>query len=266
MEYVTLHTGVQMPMVGYGTWDVRGKEGQKALEKALAVGYRLLDTAKMYDNEEIVGKAVKNSGIKREELFLTTKLHSPYASYEKAKKGIEESLELLQTDYIDLVLVHEPYPQALEMYRALSEAYTEGKVRAIGISNFNQALYEEFIGSCGTLPSVNQVESHVYYPQLSLQKVLQEHGTFMQSWGSFTEGRRPIFTEPTLLELAEKYSRTSGQIALRYLLQNGIGVIPKTVHENRMVENLSVFDFSLTDLDMERIQKLDEKKSLFGWY
>lgn len=195
MDYLTLNNGVQLPMVGFGTWDVRGEAGKKAILTALELGYRLIDTAQMYDNEDIVGKAVQESGLPRQDIFLTTKLYRPSASYQKAKAGIEKSLNELQTDYIDLLLIHEPYENALEMYEALKEAYQAGKIRAIGISNFDERKYQTFIRSCGIIPAVNQVESHVYYPQLTLKKLLDTHGTQMQSMGIFHRGAEEYFCQ-----------------------------------------------------------------------
>ena len=266
MDYITFNNGVKIPMVGFGTWNVRGQAGQEAIVTALKTGYRLIDTAQMYQNEKIVGEAIKQSGIKREDLFITTKLYRNCESYEKAKAGIHKSLQDLQLNYIDLLLIHEPYETSLDMYEALKEAYQEGLVRAIGISNFNAAKYEDFIRSCGIIPAINQVESHVYFPRLELKKTLEKHGTKMQSWGPFTEGRRPIFKDPTLCEIAKKHHKTSAQIALKFLVQNGIAVIPKSVHEDRMKENFEIFDFSLDDSDLKRIAALDEHRSLFGWY
>jgi len=266
MEYITLHNGIQMPAVGYGTWDLRGKECVDCVAKAIHTGYRLIDTAVMYGNEKEVGEGVRKSGIDREDIFLTTKLDHRYASYEKAKTGIDACLKTLQTDYIDLLLVHEPYAEYISMYRALEEAYAQGKLKAIGVSNINRRLYDNLLSVCKVVPMVNQVESHVYYPQLSFRKYLQEKGTIMESWAPFTEGRRRIFQEPVLEETACKHQKTVGQIALKYLSQNGIIVIPKTAKEERMKENISLFDFSLDETDMHRIAKLDGGKSLFGWY
>lgn len=209
---------------------------------------------------------LKSHRLSRWIFTITTKLHAPYASYQKAKAGIDESLKKLQTDYIDLLLIHEPYEQAIDMYEAFKEAYQAGKVRAIGISNFNADKYQSFIQTCGIIPAVDQVESHVYFPELTLNKVLNAHGTRMQSWASFTEGRKNIFAEPLLHKIGQKYHKSSAQVALRYLLQNGIGVIPKSVHKKRMQENLAVFDFSLSSEDMHAISTLDEHQSLFGWY
>lgn len=266
MEYLTLNNGVQMPMIGFGTWDVRGKQGKRSILEALETGYRLIDTAQMYENEDIVGAAVKESGLARNEVFLTTKLYRPCASYQGAKAGIERSLNVLQTDYIDLFLIHEPYDNASEMYQALKEAHQAEKIRAIGISNFDATRYEAFVRSCDMPPAVNQVESHVYFPQLALKNLMDGYGTQMQSWGSFTEGRRNIFAEPLLTQIGAKYGKSSAQVALRFLVQNGIAVIPKSVHRQRMEQNIAVFDFQLTAEDIEQIRSLDGRKSLFGWY
>lgn len=255
-----------MPAVGFGTWDVRGEQGKRSILEALEAGYRLIDTAQMYDNEDIVGAAIRESGLARDEVFLTTKLYRPCASYQGAKDGIERSLNALQTDYIDLFLIHEPYDNADEMYEALKEAHQEEKIRAIGISNFDAKRYKKFAGSCEVLPAVNQVESHVYYPQLELKKMLDGYGTQMQSWASFTEGRRDIFSEPLLIQIGAKHGKTSAQVALRFLVQNGIAVIPKSTHRERMEQNIAIFDFCLSQEEMGQIKSLDGRKSLFGWY
>lgn len=184
----------------------------------------------------------------------------------KAKEGIEKSLHELQTDYIDLVLIHEPYENAPEMYEALKEAYRAGKIRAIGVSNFDAQRYRAFIRTCGVIPAVDQVESHVYYPQLALRKLLEAHGTRMQSWASFTEGRKNTFAEPVLNRIGAAYGKSAAQVALRYLVQNGIPVIPKSAHKERMAENLSIFDFALSPADRDEIGRLDQNQSLFGWY
>ena len=253
-------------MIGFGTWDIRGEAGKQSILTALDLGYRLIDTAQMYENEYIVGCAVKESGIPREELFLTTKIYRPNTTCQKAKSGIEQSLNELQTDYIDLLLIHEPYKSAPEMYEAFKEALRDGKVRAIGISNFDSEKYKEFVRSCEIIPAVNQVESHVYFPQLELKNLLNSYGTQMQSWASFTEGRKNIFAEPVLKEIGARHGKTSGQIALRYLIQNGIAVIPKSVHRERMAENLAVLDFALTPSELSAISRLNGNTSLFGWY
>lgn len=266
MEHITLNNGAPMPMVGLGTWQLRGQAGERAILDALELGYRLLDTARMYENEDIVGSAVKKSGLPRREVFITTKLFTPSAGYRKAKEDIARSLEALQTDYIDLLLIHEPYEAAPEMYLAMEEACAAGLVRAVGLSNFSGEEYLRFLKHCRVTPAVDQVESHVYHPQLALKKLLEEKGTRMQAWASFTEGRRNIFAEPLLKQIGAKYGKTAGQVALRYLTQNGIAVIPKSVHRDRMEQNLHSLDFTLEQEDLEQLGSLNEGRSLFGWY
>lgn len=266
MEYLILNNGIQMPIIGFGTWDVRGEQGKRCILQALDIGYRLIDTAQMYENENIVGEAIKDSGLARSDVFLTTKVYRPNITYHGTKAGIEKSLNILQVDYIDLLLIHEPYDTALEMYEAFKEAYQAGKIKAIGISNFDVQKYEKFIRYCGIVPAVNQVESHVYFPQLELKKQLDSCGTQMQSWASFTEGRRNIFAEPVLEEISVKYGKSSAQVALRFLVQNGIAVIPKSVQKQRMMQNLAIFDFTLSLEDMNQIASLEAGHSLFGWY
>lgn len=197
--------------------------------------------------------------------FITTKLDSSCNSYEKAKQGIISSLQKLQTDYVDLLLLHEAYDGYEEMYKAIEDAYLEGKARAIGISNFHEDRFQHFVKHCKIIPMINQVESHVYFPQLKLQKLMQPYKTQMQSWAPFTQNKRPIFDEPLLKEIGNYHGKTSAQVALRYLVQNGIAVIPKTVHVNRMKENMNIFDFELTPSQMQQIQSLDGHQSLFGW-
>ena len=266
MEHITLNNGAPMPMVGLGTWQLRGPAGERAILDALELGYRLLDTARMYENEDIVGSAVKKSGLPRREVFITTKLFTPSAGYRKAKEDIARSLEALQTDYIDLLLIHEPYEAAPEMYLAMEEACAAGLVRAVGLSNFSGEEYLRFLKHCRITPAVDQVESHVYHPQLALKKLLEEKGTRMQAWASFTEGRRNIFAEPVLAEAGRRHGKTAAQTALRYLVENGIPVLPKSAHRERLRENLDIFDFSLTDEERRAIAALDEGRSLFGWF
>lgn len=266
MEHITLNNGAPMPMVGLGTWQLRGQAGERAILDALELGYRLLDTARMYENEDIVGSAVKKSGLPRREVFITTKLFTPSAGYRKAKEDIARSLEALQTDYIDLLLIHEPYEAAPEMYLAMEEACAAGLVRAVGLSNFSGEEYLRFLKHCRITPAVDQVESHVYHPQLALKKLLEEKGTRMQAWASFTEGRRNIFAEPVLAEAGRRHGKTAAQTALRYLVENGIPVLPKSAHRERLRENLDIFDFSLTDEERRAIAALDEGRSLFGWF
>lgn len=266
MEHITLNNGAPMPMVGLGTWQLRDQAGERAILDALELGYRLLDTARMYENEDIVGSAVKKSGLPRREVFITTKLFTPSAGYQKAKEDIARSLEALQTDYIDLLLIHEPYEAAPEMYLAMEEACAAGLVRAVGLSNFSGEEYLRFLKHCRVTPAVDQVESHVYHPQLALKKLLEEKGTRMQAWASFTEGRRNIFAEPVLAEAGRRHGKTAAQTALRYLVENGIPVLPKSAHRERLRENLDIFDFSLTDEERRAIAALDDGRSLFGWF
>ncbi|WP_419503345.1 aldo/keto reductase [Candidatus Allofournierella excrementavium] len=266
MEHITLNNGAPMPMVGLGTWQLRGQAGERAILDALELGYRLLDTARMYENEDIVGSAAKKSGLPRREVFITTKLFTPSAGYRKAKEDIARSLEALQTDYIDLLLIHEPYEAAPEMYLAMEEACAAGLVRAVGLSNFSGEEYLRFLKHCRVTPAVDQVESHVYHPQLALKKLLEEKGTRMQAWASFTEGRRNIFAEPALAEAGRRHGKTAAQTALRYLVEKGIPVLPKSAHRERLRENLDIFDFSLTDEERRAIAALDEGRSLFGWF
>lgn len=263
METITLNNGITMPMLGFGTWDVHNKT---TVLQALAQGYRLIDTAQMYENEAIVGAALRESGLARQDVFITTKLYRDCQSAIAAKAGIERSLNTLQSDWIDLLLIHEPYPAALDMYEALKDALQAETVRAIGISNFNATAYDTFCSHCGIIPALNQVESHIYYPQTALANHLRQGGTQMQAWGPFTEGRRNLFAEPLLRAIGKPYGKSAAQVALRYLLELGIAVVVKSARPERMAENLDVFDFHLTAQDMARLATLDEGHSLFGWY
>ena len=277
-------TGLEVSEICLGTWGIGGagwdahsdEERMDAIKAALDCGINFIDTAPAYNAgraEQYIGETLHCLGA-RKHVILTTKCGNKYVDGKYIRCGsealirrqCEESLRNLQTDYIDLLLIHEPYDSALEMYEAMKEAYRAGKVRAIGISNFNEKKYQAFVAACDIVPAVSQVESHVYYPQLALQKEMEKHGTQMQSWASFTEGRKNIFAEPLLQELGNKYGKTSAQIALRYLVQNKIAVIPKSVHQERMKQNLAVFDFEISQEDMKKIEKLDGGKTLFGWY
>lgn len=265
MEFVTLNSGGRMPVVGFGTWQLRGWEGERAVLDALETGYRLLDTARMYQNEEMVGSALRQSGLPRREVFLTTKLQQSDGSYEKAREGIARSLEALKTDYVDLLLVHEPYAEAGEMYRACLEAQKAGLAKAVGISNFSREEYLSFLKACPSPPAVNQMESHVYHTNFALKQTLDACGTVMQGWAPFAEGRRPIFSEPVLVSIGRNHGKSAAQTALRYLVQRGIPVIPKSADPGRMAENLDIFDFTLTEEELAKIAALDGEGSLFGW-
>lgn len=264
MDFVKFNKGIEMPVLGLGTYMLHGSECERCVSEAVNIGYILIDTAQMYGNEKSVGNAIKHYD--RKTLFITTKLYSPSTSYERAKSDIEQSLNNLQTDYIDLLLIHEPYSQSLEMYRAMTEGVNEGKIRAIGISNFNKTQYLNFIKSCGIIPAVNQVECHVFYRQEGLQKLLETHGTHMQAWSPFACAKNNFFNNPVLKEIGNKYGKTTGQVGLKYLVQTGVSVIPKSSKIERLKENINIFDFNLADEDIEKIKSLDNGKTLFGWY
>ena len=263
MEYLALNNGVRMPLVGFGTWTLRGETGKRCILDALETGYRLLDTAQMYENEGIVGAAVRESGLARHEIFLTTKLFEPSASYENAKRDIEKSLSALGTDYIDLLLIHEPYDASLEMYRALCEAYRAGTVRAVGISNFNEREYRAFCRSCGIIPAVNQVETHPFHQQTAAAEFMRTKGVQIESWAPFAEGKNGLFSNEVLLAVAARYKKTVAQVVLRWLIQRGVVCIPKSVHAERIAENFDVFGFALDAEDMAVIASLDRPESSF---
>ena len=265
MNYITLNNNIKMPILGLGTARTTKSECENMVLQAIQAGYRLIDTAQMYENEREVGNAIKKSGIPRNEIFITTKICRPNNSYEATKLAIEKSLKELQVNYIDLLLIHEPYEESINMYRAMKEAYEKGLVRAIGISNFNVNLYNDFIKECEIIPAVNQVEQHVFFQQDELNKVMSLNGTHMQSWSSFAYGKNNFFKNKTLIAIGKKYNKTVAQVALRFLIQQGISVIPKSSNKNRMIENINVFDFELTNDDMNAIKSLNQGKTLFGW-
>ncbi|TLD86173.1 aldo/keto reductase [Helicobacter sp. MIT 05-5294] len=264
---LTLNNGVMMPIIGLGTYALREVDCQRAVKDALSVGYRLFDSAQMYNNERDLGAAINASlknGYQREELFITTKLSSGMG-YKATKKSIAESLNKLKLDYVDLLLIHSPYAQSKEMYEAMEEAYAQGKIKALGISNFDTKAYLDFIKSCQIIPAVNQVQTHVFFQREALQETMAKHGTIMQAWSPFANGNNDFFKNPTLIQIGEKYGKTPAQVGLRYLVQRGINVIPKTSKKERMIENINIFDFKLDLQDLSAIKKLDTNKSLFGW-
>lgn len=263
MESVTLNNGVKMPMLGYGVYQVDPTECERCVSDALAVGYRSIDTAQAYNNEEGVGRAIAKSGIPREELFITTKIWITNAGYEKAKASIEESLAKLKSDYIDLLLIHQPFNDYYGSYRAMEEAYKAGKVRAIGVSNFYPDRFIDLATFCEIKPAVNQVETHVFQQQKKAHEILKKYGAQIESWGPFAEGRNGMFQNKTLQEIGEAHGKSVAQTALRFLIQNGVVVIPKSVHKERMEENLQVFDFALSDEEMKQISALDREESCF---
>lgn len=263
MEQVTLYNGVKMPMVGYGVYQVSKEECERCVLDALAVGYRSIDTAQSYFNEEQVGNAIAKSGVPREEIFLTTKVWVEHYGYEEAKKSVLESMRKLQTEYLDLVLLHQPFSDYYGAYRALEDLYEEGKLRAIGVSNFYPDRLVDIASFSRVKPMVNQVETHPFHQQAEAKKWMDKYGIQMEAWAPFGEGRGGLFENPVLAQLAEKYNKTTAQIILRWHIQRGIVVIPKSTHKARMEENLQVFDFVLEPEDMNRISALDKKQSSF---
>lgn len=263
MEYVTLSNGVKMPQLGYGVYQTPAEDTKRCVLDALSVGYRSIDSAQAYGNEEGVGEAIVESGIPREELFITTKVWLSNAGYEKAKASIEESLRKLKTDYIDLLLIHQPFHDYYGTYRAMEEAYKEGKVRAIGVSNFYPDRFIDIANSVEIKPMVNQVETHVFQQQKVAKEIMKKYNAQIESWGPFAEGKNDYFNNPVLKEIGNQYGKTVAQVALRFLLQSGVVVIPKSTHKERMEENFNVFDFTLSEDDMKKIEQLDGGKSLF---
>ena len=263
MEYVTLSNGVKMPQLGYGVYQVTNEECARCVREAISVGYRAIDTAQSYHNEDAVGEAVASCGVPRDELFLTTKIWISNGGYEKAKASIDESLRKLGTDYVDLLLIHQPFNDYYGTWRAMEDAYKAGKVRAIGVSNFCPDRLIDLCRFVDIKPMVNQVETHVFNQQRQAHEVMVKYGVQHESWGPFAEGRKDFFTNPVLVEVGQKYGKSSAQVALRYLLQRDVVVIPKSTHKERMIQNLDVFDFALDDQDMAAIEALDEGQSLF---
>ncbi len=263
MEFVTLNNGIKMPILGYGVYQVTNDECERCVLDAIDVGYRHIDTAQSYGNEEAVGNAVKKCGVPREELFLTTKVWVSNGGYEKAKGSLKESLRKLQTEYIDLVLIHQPFNDYYGTYRAMEEAYKEGWIRAIGVSNFYPDRLVDLCRFVEVVPAINQVETHVFQQQKKAHEYMEKYGVQHESWGPFAEGRKDFFTNPVLTEIGAKYGKSSAQAALRFLIQSNVVVIPKSTHKERMAQNIDVFDFTLSDADMEAIRKLDEGESLF---
>lgn len=263
MEFVTLNNGVKMPILGYGVYQVSNDECERCVRDAIDVGYRSIDTAQAYGNEEAVGRGIKNSGVKRDDIFLTTKVWVSNGGYENAKKSIEESLRKLDTDYIDLLLIHQPFNDYYGTYRAMEEAYKVGYLRAIGVSNFYPDRLVDLCRFVEVTPAVNQVETHVFQQQKKAHEYMEKYGVQHESWGPFAEGRKDFFSNPTLTEIGAKYGKSAAQTALRFLIQSNVVVIPKSTHKERMEQNFSVFDFTLDDADMDAIRGLDEGESLF---
>lgn len=263
MNTVKLNNGVEMPQVGYGVYQIPPAECERCVRDALQAGYRMLDTAQAYHNEEQVGDAVRKSGIDRRDIFLVSKIWISDYGYERAKASIDESLRRLQTDYIDLMLLHQPFCDRYGAYRALEAAYKEGKLRAIGVSNFYPDHFIDLASNVEIVPAVNQVETHVFDQQIEPQRIMEGFGTRIMSWGPLAEGRNGFFTHPLLVEIGAKYGKSVAQVALRWLVQRGVVIIPKSTHAERMRQNIDLFDFVLSDQDMAAIATLDTGKSLF---
>ena len=255
---VVLNNGVEMPLEGFGVFQVPDPaQCEQAVLDAISTGYRLIDTAAAYVNEEAVGKAVRKCGVPREELFITTKLWVQDASYEGAKQAIDTSMKKLGLDYIDLYLIHQPMGDYIGAYRAMEEAYKDGKIRAIGVCNFYPNRLADLCETVEVIPAVNQVELHPFFQQENALALMREYGVIPEAWGPFAEGKHGIFTHPVLTEIGQKYGKTAAQVALRWNVQRGVVVIPKSVHRERMEQNLAIWDFALSESDMKAIAKLD---------
>ena len=264
MQKVVLNNGVEMPILGFGVFQVPDlEECERSVYEALQTGYRLIDTAASYLNEDAVGKAMKRSGVPREELFVTTKLWIQDAGFERTKKAFEKSLHRLQLDYLDLYLIHQPFGDVYGSWRAMEELYREGKIKAIGVSNFQPDRIMDLILHNEVVPAINQIETHPFNQQIETQKFLQENSVQIESWGPFAEGKNNIFQNEVLLSIAGKYKKTVAQVILRWLTQRRVVVIPKSVRKERIVENFSVLDFELSSEDMDAIKALDTKVSSF---
>src|SRR5205085_5211326 len=261
---VTLNNGVKMPILGFGVYQITDLAVcEQSVVDAIEVGYKLIDTAQAYGNEEAVGKAIKRSGVPREELFITTKLWISDYGEEKAKKAFEASLERLQLDYLDLYLIHQPYGDVHGSWRAMEELNREGRTRAIGISNFHPDRVVDLISFNDIVPAINQIETHPFHQQIETQKFLQGNNIQHESWGPFAEGKNDLFKNEVLASIGKKYSKSIAQVVIRWLTQRGVVAIPKSVRKERMEENFNVFDFQLSDEDMKLIQTLDQKESAF---
>ncbi|MFP3888139.1 aldo/keto reductase [Priestia filamentosa] len=264
MQKVRLNNGVEMPILGFGVYQIEdAKQCEQAVYEALISGYRLIDTAAAYMNEEAVGKAIKRSGIPREEIFITTKLWIQDAGYENAKKAFAKSLERLQVNYIDLYLIHQPFGDVYGSWCAMEALYREGKIRAIGVSNFYPDRLVDLITHNEVVPAVNQVETHPFCQQIESHNLMKDNNVQIMSWGPFAEGRNNMFQNEVLLSIAKKYNKSVAQVILRWLTQREIVVIPKSVHKERIIENFNIFDFELNQEDMETITTLDTKESVF---
>jgi len=264
MKKVALNNGVEMPILGFGVFQVKDlEECERSVVDAIQTGYRLIDTAQSYENEEAVGKAIKRSGVAREELFITTKLWIQSNGYEGTKKAFEASLKKLRLDYLDLYLIHQPFGDVYGEWRAMQELYNEGRIRAIGVSNFQTDRLIDLIIHNEVVPAINQVETHPFHQQIETQKLLQENNVQIESWGPFAEGKNNLFHNELLASIGKKYNKTIAQVVIRWLTQRGVVAIPKSVRKERMEENFNSLDFKLSNDDMEAIKTLDTNASLF---
>ena len=264
MQKVKLNNGVEMPILGFGVFQISDLgECEKSVSDALEVGYRLIDTAASYQNESAVGNAIRNSGITREDLFITTKLWVQSNGYEGTKRAFEKSMKLLQLDYLDLYLIHQPYGDVYGSWRAMEELYKAGKVRAIGVSNFQPDRLMDLIVHNEIVPAVNQVETHPFYQQIDNQQFMTENNVQIESWAPFAEGRNNLFQNELLSSIGKKYDKSIAQVVLRWLTQRGVVAIPKTIRKERMAENFNIFDFELSQEEMELIKTIDTKSSAF---
>ena len=258
MEYKTLNNGVKMPMEGFGVFQVPDpKQCEQAVLDAISTGYRLIDTAAAYGNEEAVGAAIKKSGARREDLFITTKLWVSDASYDKAKQAFETSMKKLGLEYLDLYLIHQPMGDYYCAWRAMEELYKEGRIRAIGVCNFYPHVLADFCETVEVIPAVNQVELHPFFQQENALKLMKEYEVTPEAWGPFAEGKHGIFANPVLTEIGAKYGKSAAQVVLRWNVQRGVVVIPKSVHRERMEQNIDIWNFTLSDEDMAAISKMD---------
>ena len=263
MQTVKLNNGVEMPILGYGVFLVDPKECERCVTDAIYVGYRMIDTAQAYYNEEGVGAAIKKSGINRDEFFLVTKVWITNSGEEKAAKSIDESLKKLQTDYVDLLLIHQPFGDYYGTYRAMEKAYKEGKTRAIGVSNFFPDRFVDLCNFVEIKPMINQMETHVFQQEKTLRKYMDKFNTQLMSWSPMARGENNFFNNEVLKSIGDKYNKTVAQVALRFLIQENVIVIPKSTHKERMKENFEIFDFELSHVDMQTLRSLDKGESIF---